>query len=76
MVISVEADLESAIKEAAERLGCTPEVMAIQALRERFVRTVAPIIPRDDWERALLAIGKPIGANLSNEALSSEGIYE
>ena len=32
--------------------------------------------PRDEWERRLLGIGLNCGVSLSNEAVSSEGIYE
>ena len=76
MVVTLGPDLETALKEAAQRIGNTPEALAVQALRERFLPTPPPIVPRDDWERALLAIGSPIGANLSNEALSREELYD
>ena len=76
MTIQLDAKLEAALTEAAQRLGCPPEILAIQVLRERFPAKVPPIVPRDDWERDILSIGKPIGANLSNEALSSEGLYD
>lgn len=33
-------------------------------------------VPRDDWERRLLTIGTDCGVSLSNEALSSEGLYD
>lgn len=76
MVISIESDLETAISDAARKLGQSPETIAINALRERFLATVAPIRPRDEWERLLLAVGTDCGLALSNEALSSEGIYD
>ena len=76
MTITLDPALESALKEAAERLGCPPELLAVSVLRERFPQRVPIPEPRDDWERALLAIGSPIGANLSNEDLSSEGLYD
>lgn len=37
---------------------------------------VPPIEPRDDWERLLLSVARDCGVSLSNEALSSEGIYD
>ena len=33
-------------------------------------------VPRDEWERRLLAIGTDCGVSLSDEALSSEGLYD
>ncbi len=76
MVVTLSPDLEIALKAAAQRAGISPESLALDALRQRFLVSRPIIEPRDDWERALLAIGRPYGANLSNEALSSEGIYE
>jgi predicted DNA-binding antitoxin AbrB/MazE fold protein len=32
--------------------------------------------PRDEWERKLLEAATDCGVSLSNEALSSEGLYE
>jgi hypothetical protein len=32
--------------------------------------------PRDEWERLLLSAASDCGVSLSNEALSSEGLYE
>ena len=36
----------------------------------------APPISRDDWVRRLRAIATDCGVSLSNEALSSEGLYD
>ena len=75
MVISINGDLESALGTAAKRKGLTPEELALSALRERFVRRL-PYEPRDEWERGLLAAAIDCGVSLSNEAVSSEGLYE
>lgn len=32
--------------------------------------------PRDEWERELLASARDWGVSLSNEAVSSEGLYD
>ena len=32
--------------------------------------------PRDEWERRLLSAASDCGVSLSNEALSSEGLYD
>jgi len=39
-------------------------------------RTGEAIQPRDEWERGLLAAASDCGVSLSNEAVSSEGLYE
>ncbi len=74
MVLNLSADLESFLNEAASRQGVTAEELAIEALKDRFVRPL--VQPQDDWGRTLLAASCDCGVSLSNEAVSSEGIYE
>jgi hypothetical protein len=74
MVLHIGSDLEAFLKEAAARQGVTVEEIAVKALKDRFVRP--RIQPRDDWERRLLGTGSDCGVSLSNEAVSSEGIYD
>jgi hypothetical protein len=75
MVITLGPELETALNEQADRQGITPEVLAVNALRKHFLPAVAPQ-PRDEWERRLLEAASDCGVSLSNEALSSEGLYE
>jgi hypothetical protein len=74
MVITLSPELEPALNEAASRRGVAPEVLALDALRERFLGTIPQ--PRDEWERRLLALAKDCGVSLPDSAVSSEGIYE
>jgi hypothetical protein len=76
MVINLTPQLEAAISEQAKRRGIAPELLAFEALRERFLPNEPPIEPRDEWERGLLAIATDCGVSLSNEAVSSEGLYD
>ena len=76
MVITLTPELEAALNEAARRQGITPEAVALAALRERFLPAASDLQPRDEWERTLLSIGRARGVALSNEAVSSEGIYD
>jgi hypothetical protein len=76
MVITLSPDLEAALKEQARRQGIAPEVLALNSLRERFLAPAAPIQPRDDWERRLLAAATDCGVSLPHAAVSSEGLYE
>jgi hypothetical protein len=46
--------------------GAKVQVVIVQQLRE----------PRDEWERRLRALAMDCGVSLSNEALSSEGLYD
>ncbi|HEX5447033.1 MAG TPA: hypothetical protein VFW87_24675 [Pirellulales bacterium] len=75
MVIHLDAELEAALAEQAARNGQTAEALAICALRERFI-TVDSLKPQDEWERGLLAAARECGVSLSNEALSSEALYD
>jgi hypothetical protein len=74
MVIALDPELEAVLREQASRQGIAPEALALKTLCERFVGS--PIQPRDKWERRLLGLAKDCGVSLSNEAVSSEGIYD
>ncbi len=75
MVITVGPDLEAALNDLARKQGVAPEELALQALRERFL---APALkpPRDEWELRLRSAATDCGVSLSNEAVSSEGLYD
>lgn len=76
MVITLSPELEAALNEAARRQGVAPEVLALSALRARFLDTAALLQPQDEWERRLRSLAKDCGVSLSNWAVSSEGIYD
>jgi hypothetical protein len=76
MVITLPAQLQAALSEQARRRGVTPEVLALDALRERFLSPTEPLQPQDDWERRLLGLAKDCGVSLSDAALSREELYE
>lgn len=75
MVIQIDAELETALGEAARQTGVTTEKLALDTLRQRFLKR-KPFQPRDEWERRLLGIGVDCGVSLSNEALSREELYD
>jgi predicted transcriptional regulator len=74
MVITLGPDLEAALNELAHQQRVAPEVLAVNALRERFLAT--GLQPRDEWERGLLEAARDCGVSLSDSALSSEGLYD
>lgn len=76
MVITLPPQLEAVLSEQARRRGVAPEVLALDALRERFLPAPAALEPRDEWERQLLAAASDCGVSLSDEALSREEMYE
>ena len=76
MTLNLGPDLEAALKDLSRQQGTLPEALALKALRERFLPVVRQIQPRDEWERSLLAAASDCGVSLSNDAVSSEGLYE
>ena len=76
MVITLGPELEAALNEQARRRGVAGEVLALDALRERFLAPALPVRPQDEWERRLLGLAKDCGVSLSDAALSREALYE
>lgn len=72
MTIVLSPALETALRAAASRQGVQPEELAVTELEQRFL----PPDPRDEWERRLRSIGVDCGVSLSDEAVSSEGLYD
>jgi hypothetical protein len=76
MFITLEPELEDALNEAARDRGVAPELLALDTLRQRFLRTALPVVPRDAWERQLLGLARECGVSPSDAALSRESLYE
>lgn len=76
MVIRLAPDIAEALEQVARQQGISPEDLAVEALRERFLGPGQGFQPRDEWERQLLEAGTDCGRSLSNEAVGSEGLYE
>jgi hypothetical protein len=76
MVIDLPPQLEAALSELARRRGVAPEVLALDALRNRFLPDVPPVEPRDDWERRLFGAAIDCGVSVPDSVLSSDGLYE
>lgn len=76
MVINLPPQLEAALSEQARRRGIAPEVLALDALRDRFLPKTLPVEPQDDWERILFGAALDCGVSVPDSALSSEGLYD
>jgi hypothetical protein len=76
MVITLDSDLEAALKEKATQKGVAPELLAVNALRERFLVPAALLQPQDEWERRLFGAAIDCGVSVPDWALSSDGLYE
>jgi hypothetical protein len=75
MVITLDPELETALNEVARAQQVAPEELALKVLRERLL-IAAKLLPRDEWERRLLALARDCGVSLPNSAVSSEGLYD
>jgi hypothetical protein len=76
MVVNLTPQLETALTEQARQRGVTPEILALEALRDRFLPKAPPVEPRDDWERTLFGAALDCGVSVPDGALSSDGLYE
>jgi hypothetical protein len=76
MVITLGPELEAALTDAASRRGVAPEVLALDALRERFLGGAGPLQPQDEWERRLLGLAKDCRISLPDSAFRREALYE
>jgi len=81
--IVLTPEIEQEVAKRAQELGTTPEHLVLAKLRAEFAPATAEreqqarsFEPQDEWERQLAAASSPCGVSLSNEAVSSEGIYE
>jgi hypothetical protein len=76
MTINLTPQLEAALSEHAKRRGVAPEVLALDALRDRFLPNASFIEPQDEWERNLFGAALDCGVSVPASALSSDGLYE
>lgn len=76
MVITISPELEAALNELAQQQKVSPEDLALDALRERFLAPSMTDDSRDEWERRLRQAATDCGVSLPDTVLSSEGLYE
>lgn len=81
--ITLTPEIEQEVAKRAQELGTTPEHLVLEKLWAEFAPTsierehkARPFEPQDEWEQRLAAASSPCGVSLSNEAVSSEGLYE
>jgi len=67
MIIQLTPDVEQALAEAARNLGTTPEQLALDSLRERFVDREAPPYPAREPETLADFLREHLGVLHSSE---------
>ena len=70
MIITLTPDIEKALAEQAPKLGTTPEELALDSLRERFVFHVSPAIPTAEQNTLADFLGSHIGVLHSSEHIA------
>ena len=80
MTIKLTSDLEEMIRKQADERRTTPEAIIMDVLRERFLPpsegAPSPRQAADDFRAWLQRLATHCGVSLSDEAVSSEGLYE
>ena len=76
MVVTLSPELADALSKVAQQRGVAPEVLALDALRERFLDPVSVLQPRDEWERGLLAFARHCGVSPPDSAFTSDELYD
>ena len=75
MVISIGQELETVLNTQARRQGVSAEDLALATLQDHFLPNPGQD-SRDEWERQLRRLRVDCGIALSDEAVSSEGMYD
>ena len=75
MVLTLTPELEAALTEFAKAQGTDPAELALKMLSDCFP-TRKPKLSHEEFQRRIRAMGTPAKVSLSDEALSSEGIYD
>jgi hypothetical protein len=75
MVITLPTQLESTLAAQARQRGVSPEALALDLLRRQLLQ-MSPPVPVDEWERRLFGAAVDCGVSVSNDALSSDGLYD
>jgi hypothetical protein len=76
VVITLDPELEAALTQAALRRGVAPELLVLDALRQRFLHSAALAVAHDEWELRLLGMARECGVSLPDAALSMQALYE
>lgn len=77
MTIQLSSELAAVLQAEAARNNVAPQVLLETILQEHFAtRPTGKLTPQDEWERRLIGAAVDYGVSLSNEAVSSEGIYD
>ncbi len=80
MTITLTPDLEKVVLQKAHEQRTTPEAVVLNAIREKLAlgpsELARSLEPRVEWVRRVLRVGTPCGVSISDQALSSEGLYD
>lgn len=67
MIITLTPDIEQALAEEARKLGITPQQLALDSLRKRFIPPEPPASPAGSQETLADFLREPLGVLHSSE---------
>lgn len=76
MQIDLNADWMAALEKFAAEKGVSPKDAVKIILSRTLGPYMPPFVPKNDWERRLLAMGTNCGVSLTDEQVGREYIYE
>ena len=80
VTITLTPHLQQAVFERAREQQTTPEAIILDAVREKLSERArddqSQGQPPDEWQKRLRKLASHCGVSLSNEAVSSEGLYD
>jgi hypothetical protein len=75
MNVTLPENLAKELTEQARNQGIATHDFAAAIIAKHLAKK-STFVPRDEWERGLAEIAHDCGVSLTNEAVSSDGIYD
>lgn len=74
--VTLPPELERVALEQARRVGKSPQQFVLGVLESSLLPASVSEASADEWQRKLEAASVDCGTSLSDEALSSNGLYD
>lgn len=74
--VTLSLELERVAVEQAQRAGKSPQQIVLGVLESSLLPTSVSPATADEWQRKLKAASVDCGTSLSDEAVSSNGLYD
>jgi hypothetical protein len=74
--VTLPTELERVAVEQARRAGKSPQDFVLGILRQSLLSPNSTPVTKQEWRQQLMMASVECGTSLSNEALSSDGLYD